>query len=62
MKTLTTILFVSVLACISMRAEDIHFINTGNPLIKHIHTADPAPMVDGDTLWLYAGHDEGDRT
>lgn len=59
MKTLTTILFVSVLACISMRAEDIHFINTGNPLIKHIHTADPAPMVDGDTLWLYAGHDEG---
>lgn len=35
------------------------FINTGNPLIKHIHTADPAPMVEGDTLWLYAGHDEG---
>lgn len=34
------------------------FINEGNPLIKHKHTADPAVMVDGDTLWLFTGYDE----
>jgi len=33
------------------------FQSKGNPIIKHKYTADPAPMVKGDTLWLYAGHD-----
>jgi beta-xylosidase len=28
-----------------------------NPIIKHIFTADPAPMVYNDTLFLYTGHD-----
>lgn len=30
----------------------------GNPLIRHKHTADPATMVVGDTLWLFTGYDE----
>ena len=34
------------------------FLNTGNPLIKDKFTADPAPMVYGDMLYLYVGHDE----
>ena len=29
-----------------------------NPIIKSIYTADPAPMVLGDTLYLYTTHDE----
>ena len=29
-----------------------------NPIIKTIYTADPAPMVYGDTLYLYTTHDE----
>ena len=29
-----------------------------NPIIKSIYTADPAPMVYGDTLYLYTTHDE----
>ncbi|MBO7515254.1 MAG: family 43 glycosylhydrolase, partial [Lachnospiraceae bacterium] len=29
-----------------------------NPIITSIYTADPAPMVDGDTLYLYTTHDE----
>ncbi len=29
-----------------------------NPIIKNIYTADPAPMVLGDTLYLYTTHDE----
>ncbi|MCW3806679.1 family 43 glycosylhydrolase [Plebeiibacterium marinum] len=33
------------------------FKNEGNPLIKHHYTADPAAYVEGDTLWLFAGHD-----
>ena len=33
----------------------------GNPLFTHIHTADPAVLVDRDTLWLFAGHDSEEK-
>ena len=33
------------------------FESHGNPVIRHLHTADPAALVQGDTLWLFAGHD-----
>ena len=29
-------------------------------LFRHVHTADAAAYVEGDTLWLFAGHDEDD--
>lgn len=29
-----------------------------NPIITSVYTADPAPMVWGDTLYLYTSHDE----
>jgi len=29
-----------------------------NPLFTQVFTADPAALVDGDTVWLYTGHDE----
>jgi arabinoxylan arabinofuranohydrolase len=29
-----------------------------NPIIRDKFTADPAPLVVGDTLYLYVGHDE----
>jgi len=29
-----------------------------NPLFRDIFTADPATLVDGDTVYLYTGHDE----
>jgi len=29
-----------------------------NPIIQTCFTTDPAPMVDGDTLYIYTGHDE----
>ena len=28
-----------------------------NPIIQSYYTADPSPMVDGDTLYLYTSHD-----
>ncbi|QDH77896.1 family 43 glycosylhydrolase [Echinicola soli] len=34
-----------------------HITAKGNPLFTHKYTADPAAMVEGDTLWLYTGHD-----
>lgn len=34
-----------------------NFVANGNPIITHKYTADPAPLVVGDTLWLYTGHD-----
>ncbi len=34
------------------------FCFEGNPLIRNAFTADPAPMVFGDRLYLYVGHDE----
>ena len=33
-------------------------VNAQNPIIQTQLTADPAPMVDGDTLYVYTGHDE----
>ena len=39
------------------------FESYGNPIIRHKHTADPAVCVEGDTLWLFAGHDmQGGQT
>ena len=35
------------------------FTSNGNPIIRHTHTADPAALVEGDTLWLFTGHDGG---
>jgi hypothetical protein len=31
-----------------------------NPIIQNIYTADPAPLVHGDTVYVYVGHDEDD--
>src|SRR3954466_6479643 len=32
-----------------------------NPIIRDKFTADPAPLVVGDRLYLYVGHDEAQR-
>lgn len=31
---------------------------SGNPIIRHIFTADPCALVHNDTLYLFTGHDE----
>ena len=33
------------------------FQSQGNPIIQHKYTADPAALVENDTLWLFTGHD-----
>ena len=29
-----------------------------NPIVQTMFTTDPAPMVDGNTIYVYTGHDE----
>ena len=33
------------------------FESNGNPIFRDKFTADPAVLVEGDTLWVFAGHD-----
>jgi len=47
-----------------LTSEDglFRFKSKENPIIKHKFTADPAAFTEGDTLWLFTGHDfEGDQ-
>lgn len=37
-------------------------LSAQNPVIKHIFTADPAPLVYHDTVFLYTGHDTASVT
>lgn len=37
-------------------------VQAQNPIIQTIYTADPAPLVHNDTVWLYTGHDEDSST
>lgn len=39
------------------KEDRYNFVSKGNPIITHHFTADPAALVEGDTLWLFAGHD-----
>jgi beta-xylosidase len=54
---------VSLASCSTTRADPQvesapTIVNRGNPLFRDLYTADPAPLVVGDTLYLYVGHDE----
>jgi hypothetical protein len=33
--------------------------NADNPLVRHIYTADPAPLVYNNRFYIFTGHDEG---
>jgi arabinoxylan arabinofuranohydrolase len=35
-----------------------HMAHADNPVVQHIYSADPAPMVNGDTVYLCTSHDE----
>lgn len=49
---------LSLIASSAVMAGFAQFTFEGNPLIRNKYTADPAPMVWGDRLYLYTGHDE----
>ena len=43
------------------QAQVKKFKATGNPIIKDKYTADPAALVYGDSVYLYAGHDQAPK-
>ena len=45
-------------SCDAKNDVDISFTNKGNPLIRHMFTADPSARVFGDRLYVYTSHDE----
>ncbi|OXM87036.1 family 43 glycosylhydrolase [Paenibacillus rigui] len=53
--SLLTLIFL-----ISTMLTSISFAD--NPVVQTIYTADPAPLVVGDTVYLYTGHDEDGST
>lgn len=46
------------MTAISFAADAVQFKLEGNPIFRDAFTADPAPLVVGDTLYVYVGHDE----
>ena len=48
--------FISLISSIGIKCF------ADNPIIQTKYTADPAPMVYNDTVFLYTGHDEDDAT
>jgi len=49
MKHTLLVALLTLMACTSLLAQ--------NPIIRDVFTADPAPLVYHDTLFLYTGHD-----
>jgi hypothetical protein len=55
-------LFLLIIAGNLFAQKEIHFKNEGNPLVKHIYTADPSAHVFNGRLYVYTSHDENDAT
>lgn len=53
-------IFALILLCAGCGTPDssVRFELQGNPMITDKFTADPAPLVSGESLYLYVGHDE----
>ena len=50
--------FTGICSAVEDSAKEVTYLYpTGNPIFTHEYTADPAAIVEGDTLWLYTGHD-----
>ncbi|MEJ2545743.1 MAG: family 43 glycosylhydrolase [Calditrichaceae bacterium] len=59
MKVLITLItFCLVLSCEVEKDVGFSFKNKGNPLIRHMYTADPSARVIDNRLYVYTSHDE----
>ena len=61
MKANRAVLLGAVLALVATgitTAVTAPIASAANPIITSVHTADPAPLVVGNTLYVYAGRDE----
>lgn len=65
MKTNSIILLITSLFIFSCQSETekvYKFTREGNPLVKHMFTADPSARVFNDRLYVYTSHDEDTAT
>lgn len=58
--TLTTGLLCLVCGITAQAGDGDDFRLEGNPIFRDAFTADPAPLVVEDTLYVYVGHDEAE--
>jgi arabinoxylan arabinofuranohydrolase len=58
--TATVIILCVITSCAPDKTDEIIFSYKGNPLIRHIYTADPAARVFHNRLYVYTSHDEDD--
>ena len=54
--------FKASLVVAALSSFAINITTAQNPIIKDIFTADPAPIVYHDTVFLYTGHDTASVT
>ena len=59
-KALIAIIMSTIISCSNIESEKIKFSNQGNPLVRHMFTADPSARVFDDRLYVYTSHDEDD--
>lgn len=60
MKTKTIIPAICLMAFSGLAAQTADDVKLNMPIIQTKYTADPAPMLYNDTVFLYTSHDEGD--
>ena len=54
--------FITATSCKYGRRKEYTFNRDGNPLVKHIFTADPSARIFKDRLYVYTSHDEDTAT
>ncbi|EOD68342.1 glycoside hydrolase family 43 protein [Amycolatopsis vancoresmycina] len=59
MRRKLTCLLAAVVAALAVVPGAAH---ADNPIVQHIYTADPAPLVHDGRVYLYTGHDEDGST
>ncbi|KAF9054291.1 glycosyl hydrolase [Panaeolus papilionaceus] len=62
MKLSTLKRFSPLLLAFATLLDNVSFVNADNPLVQTLFTADPAPVVYNDRVYLFTGHDEDGST
>ncbi len=45
-----------------LHGHNINFASAENPIVQNIYTADPAPVVHNNRVYIFTGHDEDNST
>jgi hypothetical protein len=55
------VLCAAAFVCTSVHGAGTPPVPGGNPIFRDTFTADPSPLVVGDTLYVYVGHDKAEE-